>query len=120
MSSRRPSTKSGQTGFRETSHQSGVKVKLLNLFGDILKNRQLSIQIENENSNASEQRSDYRSEVLFALFCSLLFVSDLFNGLKREKFKFTDDGNLRVIADTEPQPALNFQIILIQLEVWCR
>ena len=43
----------------------------------------------------------------------------MFNGVNCENLKLADDGNLLVIADTEPQLFLDCQIILNQLEVWC-
>ena len=44
----------------------------------------------------------------------------MFNGLNCEKFKFADDGNLLLIANTVPHLALNCQITVNQLEFWCR
>ena len=43
----------------------------------------------------------------------------MFKNLNCEKFKFADDGNL-VTEDTETQVYLNCQVILKQLELWCK
>ena len=50
----------------------------------------------------------------------IFFVSDIIKNLNCKKFKFADDGNLLVTGYTETQVYLNCQVILKQLERWCK
>ena len=105
-------------GLLKKLHQSGVKDKLLKLIAVILKKRHLGIQIGNENTDCFDTKIELPQRsviptILFIFFC-------LWHVQWAQKFKFADYGNLLVIADTEPQLALNCQFILNQLEVCCR
>ena len=63
---------------------------------------------------------DFHKVVCYHQFCSFFFVSDMFKNLNCKKFKFADDGNLLVTGYTETQVYLNCQVILKQLERWCK
>ena len=102
-------------GLLKKLHQSGVKDKLLNLIADILKNRHLSIQIGNENTDCFGTKIELPQRSVISSILFIFFVCDMFNGLRSSNSQIMETS-----ADTEPQLALNCQFILNQLEVCCR
>ena len=102
-------------GLLQKLYQSGVRGKFIKLIESILKSRQLSIEIGN-------LRSQYfgRKDVFHMFLPHFFFVSDMFKNLNCKNFKFADDGNLLVTGHTETQVYLNCQVILKQLERWCK
>ena len=107
-------------GLLQKLYQSGVRGKFIKLIGSILKSRQLSIEIGNLRSQYFGVEDGLPQGSVLSPILFIFFVSDMFKNLNCKKFKFADDGNLLVTGYTETQVYLNCQVILKQLERWCK
>ena len=101
-------------------YQSEVRGKFIKLIQSILENRQLTIEICNLRSQYFGAKDGLPQDSVLSPILFIFLVSDIFKNLNCKKFKFADDGNLLVKGDTETQVYLKCQIILKQMERWCK
>ena len=85
-----------------------------------MKRRQLSIEIGNLKSQYFGAKDGLPQGSVLSPILLIFFVSDMYENFNCEKFIFADDGNLLVTGYTETQVYLNCQVILKQLERWCK
>ena len=107
-------------GLLQKLYQLRVRGKFTKLTESILKSRQLSIEIGNLRSQYFGAKDGLPQGSVLSPILFTFFVSDMFKSLNCKKFKFGDDGNLLVTGNTETQAYLNCQVILKQLERWCK
>ena len=107
-------------GLLQKLYQSGVRVKFIKLIESILKSRQLSIEIGNLRSQYFGVKDERPQGSVISPILFIFFVSDMFKNLNCKEFKLADDGNLLVTGYTATQVYLNCQVILKQLERWCK
>ena len=97
----------------------GITGNILGLIESFLRNRQLFVEIGEFQSEEFKTDIGVPQGAVLSPLLFIIFVSEMFNGIDADKFKFADDGNLLINASSTSELHQRTEAALLKFFQWC-
>ena len=97
----------------------GITGNMLRLIESFLRNRQLYVEIGEYQSEKFKTDIGVPQGAVLSPVLFIIFVSELFDGIDADKFKFADDGNLLISASSTTELHQRREAALLKFFQWC-